>query len=138
VYDSIESVSLFTEYGKATWEAQEALDPERLVHKGYGLYLVWNMKQRFVMEAIDSNPWRSDYFFWVDIGCQRSALPSLHVWPDDNRVAKIPHDKVVYTFVDQSLNSLNKYHAGLKCSVKSLPQCLSNMPSRFKDVRALI
>ncbi|OQV14874.1 hypothetical protein BV898_10906 [Hypsibius exemplaris] len=50
----------------AMWMEQKKLD-----HESYHtpeLYILWNEKVHFLMEAIAKNPFDSDYFLWTDIG----------------------------------------------------------------------
>jgi len=37
------------------------------------LYMIWAEKVKFVNEAIDLNPYKSDYFVWCDIGIFRES-----------------------------------------------------------------
>jgi hypothetical protein len=54
------------------WEGQFRMDDEASIHKGYQLYWVWALKPVLLADAIGRNIFGSDYFFWIDVGCQRS------------------------------------------------------------------
>ena len=54
------------------WRQQWFHDPEARIHKGFHLYLTWNLKPYFLQEATRLNPFRSQYFFWIDAGYMRS------------------------------------------------------------------
>ena len=57
------------------------------------LYAIWNAKTCMVMDVVTNNPFKSTYFFWVDIGAFRESESSyqqkIHYWPDDKRVAEV-------------------------------------------------
>jgi hypothetical protein len=53
------------------------------------LYVVWHEKVKFVNEAIEQNPFNSDFFVWCDIGTFRdknyvkNTFPQAkYIWPD--------------------------------------------------------
>ena len=48
------------------------MDPERFRHKSVHLYWVWNEKTEFLKRTVDTNPFHSDFFAWVDIGYFRT------------------------------------------------------------------
>ena len=56
------------------WREQWFQDPEAATHKGFLLYLTWNLKARFLSRAAEWNPYSSDYFFWIDAGYARYPL----------------------------------------------------------------
>ncbi len=53
------------------WENQFKFDGEKFRHKSYKLYWVWALKPVFLQDAILSNVFKSQYFFWIDVGCLR-------------------------------------------------------------------
>lgn len=59
---------------QAFWEHQFSIDPEQEIHKGFELYWVWSLKSSFVKDAIGNSMFRSNYFFWIDIGCLRDGV----------------------------------------------------------------
>lgn len=56
------------------WRDQWEHDPEAAIHKDFRLYVVWNLKARFLSEAVRLDPFRSDFFFWMDAGYARAPL----------------------------------------------------------------
>jgi Bacterial protein of unknown function (HtrL_YibB) len=56
------------------WNQQYMLDPEQFRHSPE-LYAIWAQKPFFVEQAIQLNPFQTDYFFWCDIGAFRD--PSI-------------------------------------------------------------
>lgn len=67
---------------KTRFEAHHDLDPEKSIHS-VELYMIWNEKTTFLRKTSAENPFNSEYFFWVDIGCFRdeSIAPMLKSWP---------------------------------------------------------
>lgn len=70
-----------------SWEADYAMDGEKAVGHSIDLYKVWNEKPFFVRDVVQSNPYRTDTFAWVDIGCVREekTLWPMHGFPDARR-----------------------------------------------------
>jgi hypothetical protein len=62
---------LFLNHTWSFWRRQWFVDPEAAIHKGYLLYLIWNLKPRFLLRATELNPFHSDHFFYVDAGYAR-------------------------------------------------------------------
>ncbi|GAU97147.1 hypothetical protein RvY_08499 [Ramazzottius varieornatus] len=71
VIDVRDMASLDFEHSDIFWIEQRRHDPQRHVPRGPELYMVWHLKTRFVMEAIETNPFDSEYFIWCDIGSFR-------------------------------------------------------------------
>ena len=66
------------------WERQLAVDSERSIHRSYELYWIWNLKSVFLNSVAVENPFASEYFFWLDIGCVREPMPDFDwgsSWP---------------------------------------------------------
>jgi hypothetical protein len=55
------------------WEDQLIMDKEAKRHRSYELFWIWLSKSWWVMQAIERNFFRSDFFMYSDIGCFRSA-----------------------------------------------------------------
>lgn len=64
------------------------------------LYMIWNEKSNFLKRAIELNPFNSDYFLWVDIGCFRLPNTEFLNWPNPKRIEEIPKDKVLLLSVE--------------------------------------
>ena len=54
------------------WRAHHLIDHEQFRHTPE-LYAIWAQKAVFVNDAIDRNPFHTDYFFWCDIGAFRDG-----------------------------------------------------------------
>ena len=66
------------------WERQLSIDSERDIHRSYKLYWIWNLKSVFLNRVALENPFASEYFFWLDIGCVREPMPDFDwgsFWP---------------------------------------------------------
>lgn len=87
----------------------QQLDAE--VSKGHNvyLYMVWAEKSNFLKRAIEMNPFSTDYFLWVDIGCFRRPNTQYLRWPSPARISEIPHNKVlllsVYPFTTEEVGA---------------------------------
>lgn len=70
---------------KEIWEYNNRIDTEKYHTKE--LYIIWNEKTKFVMNAIELNPFKSTHFLWVDAGCFRdkTLVPELKNFPNVNK-----------------------------------------------------
>lgn len=50
------------------WRKHTKLDPEIRIHKDYFVYLIWNQKSDWLLQALTLNPFQSEHFFWADSG----------------------------------------------------------------------
>lgn len=71
------------------------VDLERSVGHNPFLYMIWSEKTNFLRRAIELNPFRSDYFLWVDIGCFRKTNTEYLNWPNPEKIAKLDKSKVM-------------------------------------------
>jgi hypothetical protein len=79
----------------ATYNAHYQMDAEQRVGHNPYLYAIWGEKSNFLKRAIELDPFHSDYFVWVDIGCFRIPNTQYIQWPNPARVAEMPKDKVL-------------------------------------------
>jgi hypothetical protein len=70
------------------------LDHENKIHS-IPLYMIWNEKSHFLKTAIELNPFSTDYFLWVDIGCFRKPNTDYLQWPNAAKIATLPKNKVL-------------------------------------------
>lgn len=84
---------------------QQNMDKEINIGHNTYLYMVWSEKSNFLKRAIELDPFNTEYFLWVDIGCFRIPNKDFIKWPNINNV---PNDKVlllsVYSFTNDELN----------------------------------
>ena len=71
------------------------LDHEQHVGHNMFLYMIWNEKSHFLKRAIEMNPFHTEYFLWVDIGCFRVPNTEYIHWPNPEKVASLDRSKVV-------------------------------------------
>ena len=79
------------------WENQEKLDPGKWCGRARGCYQIWNSKFHFLKEAIEKNPYNSDYFIWNDIGNVRDSrtIPFLRNYPNKDNISQDKLDIVI-------------------------------------------
>ena len=63
------------------------------------LNLIWNEKIFLIEKAIELNPFKSEYFMWMDAGmCSfRNRIPPSIPFPNINKLNKLPKDKFIYS-----------------------------------------
>lgn len=98
-----------------TYRANYEMDHE--TYHSPELYLVWAEKAHFVKQAITMNPFQTDYFLWVDIGCFRE--PSPIQWPNPIRIQSLDSSKVLV------LNVTPFTEEELHCTKETLPSFLT-------------
>lgn len=78
------------------------------------LYLLWAEKAHFIKQAIQMDPFQSETFLWVDIGCFRESSPVQ--WPN---MAILDKTKVL------ALNVTPFTEEELQCTKETLPSFLT-------------
>lgn len=63
------------------------------------LTLIWNEKIFLIQKAIELNPFKSEYFMWMDAGiCSfRNKMPPNIQFPNINKLNNLPKDKFIYS-----------------------------------------
>lgn len=63
------------------------------------LNLIWNEKIILLEKAYQWNPYKSDWFCWIDAGicCYRDAKPPLASFPNLVTLAKMPTNRIIYS-----------------------------------------
>ncbi len=77
-----------------------ALDLEQHVGHNMLLYMIWSEKSHFLKRAIELNPFNSEYFLWVDIGCFRIPNTQYINWPNPEKIATLDKSKVLMLAVN--------------------------------------
>jgi len=54
------------------WRKHHEIDPEKAIHSPQ-LYVVWAIKQECVALTMESNPFKTNWFVWCDIGIHRDV-----------------------------------------------------------------
>lgn len=84
------------------WKKHYEMDPEK--YHQPELYSIWAEKSFFVKEAVNLNPFGSDYFFWCDIGAFRDPVElKKFMCPID--ISVFPDDSLLFSSVKQLTNS---------------------------------
>jgi hypothetical protein len=65
---------LYQESHPNFWQDQLTMDLEGEHHKSFELFWIWLSKSWWVMQTVERNFFRSDFFMYSDIGCFRSAV----------------------------------------------------------------
>ena len=92
-----------TTFTKEFWDYQYSIDTEAKVHKGSGVYKIWNEKLIFIHNAIQLNPFRTKGFAWVDAGYFRNVndapQPGTPLITTDYTSLGVPREKVLVMHV---------------------------------------
>lgn len=90
------------------------IDRESHIGHNMFLYMIWSEKSHFLKRAIEMNPFNTEFFLWVDIGCFRVPNTQFLNWPNNQKVAALDKSKIlmlsVNPFTEEELecNSLSK------------------------------
>lgn len=84
------------------WKKHYEMDPEK--YHQPELYSVWAEKSFFVREAVNLNPFGSEYFFWCDIGAFRNPV-ELKKFTSPINISVFPDDSLLFSSVRQLTNS---------------------------------
>eukprot|EP00815_Leptocylindrus_aporus_P007786 CAMPEP_0116066424 /NCGR_PEP_ID=MMETSP0322-20121206/10366_1 /TAXON_ID=163516 /ORGANISM="Leptocylindrus danicus var. apora, Strain B651" /LENGTH=376 /DNA_ID=CAMNT_0003552959 /DNA_START=139 /DNA_END=1269 /DNA_ORIENTATION=- len=68
-FDDLVMSTTFTE---SFWQEQHAIDLEAKIHKGTGVYKIWNEKLVLLHATMELNPFDSSTFMWMDAGYFRN------------------------------------------------------------------
>jgi hypothetical protein len=72
-----------------------SIDKEIRIGHNPLLYMIWSEKSNFLKRAIEMDPFQSDYFLWVDIGCFREPNKKYLKYPDQRAIEKLDTSKVL-------------------------------------------
>jgi hypothetical protein len=77
---------------KYNWDFHHSIDVEKSYHN-IGLYKIWNEKVNFLKKTLVLNPYNSDFYIWMDIGCvrDRNVSPFITQFPD---FEMLEHNKI--------------------------------------------
>lgn len=82
------------------WNADHGRDREAHIHTPE-LYSVWANKAVWVKEAIEANPFSTEYFFWCDIGAFRDRTLMSHFCEQFPDSARFVRDRVLFSSVER-------------------------------------
>lgn len=101
-------MSDFTVKNKIDWKKQESMDSE--LNRGHSstLYQIWNEKIHFVTRVIDSNPYNTERFAWIDAGYFREPTDISFFsanWPARDRLNQtVPASRVTMLEIEPFLD----------------------------------
>ncbi len=90
---NFEDISLYNKY-KEIWEHQYQKDKQKNTGRSYYCYILWNSKINFITETIDLNPFGSDKYIWIDVGCVRNNIYGNVIKNFGNGFNKISQNKI--------------------------------------------
>jgi len=100
----------------SVFEEQQKMDMETSIGHNTYLYMIWNEKIHFLKRALEMDPFQTDYFLWVDMGCFRESLkPAYQKWPCPKKIAQLEKNKV-------TLMEVHPFSDYEKYGIKSLEQ----------------
>jgi hypothetical protein len=85
------------------WNYCYSIDSEK--YHSPELYMLWNEKTYMVEESIRINPYNSDWFFWVDMGCCRNNNRHFLNFPNYNVVKNYDKEKIIISFIEKIKSS---------------------------------
>ena len=74
--------------------------------------LIWNEKINLVERAKEIDPYKSNYFMWIDAGIYnyRNKKPSIKQFPDPDKIKLLPIDKFIFCTTDSGNFEKYKVH----------------------------
>lgn len=94
-YITIDFPDFYTYQYETSFYEHQLIDHEILIGHNPQLYMIWNEKSHFLKQATDINPFQTEYFLWVDIGCFREPNTRFLQWPNPEKVAQLETDKML-------------------------------------------
>jgi hypothetical protein len=96
---ALETPEFFVHKYDSVFREQWVTDQENLYHT-VELYMIWNEKLEFVQKVAERNPFRSNYFFWIDLGYFRGRKAAEehileHNWPSASRMHLLDDNKLL-------------------------------------------
>jgi hypothetical protein len=88
---------------KDKWIQNHTIDPENSYHTPE-LYAIWAQKAFFVKQALELNPFKTEFFFWCDIGAFRNSMISETILNSFPTTQYFKNDKLLL----QGFNTLNE------------------------------
>jgi len=75
------------------------MDKEQQVGHNMFLYMIWSEKSSFMKRAIELDPFKSEYFLWVDIGCFRRPNTEYINWPNPEKIDCLDKTKILLLMI---------------------------------------
>ena len=94
-YITIDFPDFYTYRYEMNFYEHQTMDHEIFIGHNPQLYMIWNEKSHFLKRAAETNPFQTEYFLWVDIGCFRNTNKSYLKWPNPEKVAQLEKGKML-------------------------------------------
>lgn len=107
IIKNFEDINLYSKY-KNILPNQYQMDDQKKTGRTEQCYVLWNSKLDFLKETIDSNPFNSDKFIWLDIGSVRTpdVIECIKTFPIYDNIS---NDKIDIVFLNKFSNPNQKY-----------------------------
>lgn len=101
VIKEFNQIELYKKYSNIM-KKQYEMDNQKNTGRTYQCYILWNSKLDFLKEAIETNPFNSDKFMWLDIGSIRTqdTIDILKTFPTYENISKNKIDIVYLKKID--------------------------------------
>jgi hypothetical protein len=101
-----------------TFKYKDRMKPDDIHCPSVELNLIWNEKIFMIKKAYELNPFKTEWFKWIDAGlCIYRNIPPPQVpFPNSNILNDLPKDKFIYSSSDsnipdmEKITSTNYYH----------------------------
>ena len=98
-----------------TYKYKDKIQTDPIDCPSVELNLVWNEKIFMLQKAYLLNPFNSDWFKWIDAGIYtyRTTYPPQSVFPNLDKLNKLPQDKFIYSSsqpYNESLVTVGNYY----------------------------
>ena len=111
---------------ESKWKEHHQIDPEK-EHHTPELYTIWAEKAFFVEKSIELNPFKTDFFFWCDIGAFRDPYVSHTILDSFPTTRHLDSERILFQSVgDVTINDWIQRDDGIRGEVIS---------SRWNDIR---
>jgi hypothetical protein len=108
-YMTMDFSDFYTSRYEVTFYEHQLLDHEIMIGHNPQLYMIWNEKPHFLKRASELNPFQTEYFLWVDMGCFREPNTRYLDWPTTQKVTQLEPNKMlmvkVYPFRPEELDN---------------------------------
>ena len=120
------------QYGDVLEKYHLPIDKEKRIHNRE-LYIVWHAKMELMLKSTLSNPFKSEWFIWTDIGCFRNRNKKIDIdlslikkWPNETKLEQFPKDKInMVLVVPPNKKFFDLYPNGISKHTIEFQRCIS-------------
>lgn len=113
-----------------TWKNQVEMSNYKHLHN-QELFRIWSNKAFFVEEAIQKNPFQSDFFVWCDAGCWRDSRVSRIFGPSWPSPTKLQANKLHILAISSVQPYINQL---MNPAIQTQEDCVTKIDTRFKAI----